>query len=463
MNEIQVGDECVARKDVVIDGGTAFYAGNYVKVERIVADPTNPTYRYEVHSKLLNKMVSLSDSELATREDYERSNIEKEFVAPRPFSGVKKRCSYCAAPVRVVEGEEPVCGFCRKKAREGLTPTWQDRARSERNSFITFSAIILLLYVGTVVVILLMVNARNTVGVAASDYGALRTVIGATVVFELILAIIAVVRAGTFLEFTGGEWAGAIVAIWLCWLFGYFLVFVSVMIEFRQVFKTGYPRQKRAKKSPAYDGFAQARASDGVVADSTETDALEVPKRNHKALLLIVGLSVMAVCVIAAVAVGIYFMGASGRANNVYKTKASALMDKFNSVMKQDGETTSKFGARFKEIGTYTDRNQVITACADLANTYVPAYQGYQAQVKEIADELKKMPVPEKYRQFDDSFLSSCESLQQAIASSAQGIELFRNVTEMQEQQLLDIHATSTRLYNEAEAHYKEAMSAWPE
>jgi hypothetical protein len=59
--------------------------------------------------------------------------------------------------------------------------------------------------------------------------------------------------------------------------------------------------------------------------------------------------------------------------------------------------------------------------------------------------------------------LSSCESLQQAIASSAQGIELFRNVTEMQEQQLLDIHATSTRLYNEAEAHYKEAMSAWPE
>jgi hypothetical protein len=97
----------------------------------------------------------------------------------------------------------------------------------------------------------------------------------------------------------------------------------------------------------------------------------------------------MAVCVIAAVAVGIYFMGASGRANNVYKTKASALMDKFNSVMKQDGETTSKFGARFKEIGTYTDRNQVITACADLANTYVPAYQGYQAQVKEIADELK--------------------------------------------------------------------------
>ena len=249
MEGVKAGEECVVQKDVVIDGKTAFYRGNYVKVERIVPDPETTGRRFEVHSALLDRLVQLSDSELMTREECERSRKKRNTGLPIPLAGVKKRCSYCYAPVKTAEEEEPVCGFCRKRLAAGLTPTWQDRAKSERSSFLAFSAIILVLYVITVVIF--VISTRASGGLDNSEYQALRTISEAMVIITLVLAVVAIVKVGRFLEYTGGEWAGAIVAGWLCWLFGYLLVFASVMSQFNKVFKGGYPRQNGKKKAMA--------------------------------------------------------------------------------------------------------------------------------------------------------------------------------------------------------------------
>gem|GEM_PF-3994929 len=318
-------------------------------------------------------------------------------------------------------------------ANGDLSPVWQQRVKYERDSFLFSSIVILVLYCATVVLTVLAFRGAGAPGADVSDFGTLRAGMILAGLASLAVAIIAVVRVGTFLEYTSGEWAGTIVAIWLCWLFGFFLVFVSVMLEFGRVLKEGYPRQKRGREALV-----------------GKTVALGIT-------------AVFIIAILVAISVPIFLSAKSRNANNVYKNKASALMEKFNSVMKQEGETTSKFGARIKEMETYTDRNQLINAYTDLANTYVPLYQGYQAQTKEISDVLKELTVPQKYRKFHDPFLSSCESLQQALASFAQGIELFRNVTELQDQQFRDIQNTTTRLWNEAENKNKEAKAAWPE
>lgn len=86
MNQFQVGDACLITHDVLIDGKTAFFKGNYISVESVVPDPDKPAgYRYGVHSDLLGEDVCLSDIDVARRGD---SDLRKEGNKPTVTPGV---------------------------------------------------------------------------------------------------------------------------------------------------------------------------------------------------------------------------------------------------------------------------------------------------------------------------------------------------------------------------------------
>ena len=64
VRQIRVGEKHVAMKDIVIDGETAFYKGNYMFVEQIEPDPLRPEKKYVVYSDRLKKQVRLSGEEI---------------------------------------------------------------------------------------------------------------------------------------------------------------------------------------------------------------------------------------------------------------------------------------------------------------------------------------------------------------------------------------------------------------
>ena len=64
VRQIRVGEKHVAMKDIVIDGETAFYKGNYMFVEQVEPDPLRPEKKYVVYSDRLKKQVRLSGKEI---------------------------------------------------------------------------------------------------------------------------------------------------------------------------------------------------------------------------------------------------------------------------------------------------------------------------------------------------------------------------------------------------------------
>ena len=152
--------------------------------------------------------------------------------------------------MKVADDVDPVCKFCRQRLAVGDTPTWQDRANYERSSFRLLSVAVLAAYCFAIVFAILAVQASRQTVSAVSAFGVLRTIAWIAVLLALALAIFAVVRAGEYLQYSGGEWAGVIVVLWICQFIGFLIVYVSVMHQMRDVLKNGYPRKEVTGRIP---------------------------------------------------------------------------------------------------------------------------------------------------------------------------------------------------------------------
>lgn len=93
MSQYQVGDDCLVTNDVVVDGRTAFYKGNYVSISSVIPG-TGETeeFKYGVHSDLLGEDVYLLDTDIARRGsmDFQKERDEPTTTDPRDENERKK-------------------------------------------------------------------------------------------------------------------------------------------------------------------------------------------------------------------------------------------------------------------------------------------------------------------------------------------------------------------------------------
>lgn len=92
MSQYQVGDDCLVIRDVVIDGRTAFYKGNYISISSVIpgAEETNKC-RYGVHSDLLGEDVYLLDTDIARRGSLDFQKEEDEPKVGDPQDEIEKK------------------------------------------------------------------------------------------------------------------------------------------------------------------------------------------------------------------------------------------------------------------------------------------------------------------------------------------------------------------------------------
>jgi hypothetical protein len=78
----EASDNCVATRDITIDGATAFYKGNYITLLRIQPDPKKPENRYVAYSELLRQEVNLGDEDIIRQADYHEWLKEEKLQVP---------------------------------------------------------------------------------------------------------------------------------------------------------------------------------------------------------------------------------------------------------------------------------------------------------------------------------------------------------------------------------------------
>lgn len=90
MDNLKSGDKCVTVKDIVVDGQTAFYKGNYVEIEDVLQNPEKPAYKYFVFSTLLNKNVNLSSEGLVKfkNSQWDHGQAWRQAVAPEECEAI---------------------------------------------------------------------------------------------------------------------------------------------------------------------------------------------------------------------------------------------------------------------------------------------------------------------------------------------------------------------------------------
>jgi hypothetical protein len=215
--------------------------------EKTSAVTTRPSGADDVLSENKDKVA---DDELEGRQVPEPSpppQVRAKTSAKSNQPKARTRCIHCSVPMRVLQDIELVCSFCKRRIAKGkvgvagVTPVPKDRVKHERNVFLILSFVLLAFYVGTAILIILAGQHATSY----SEVQDLNTLWKVFVAVELIVGIIAVVRVGSFLEYSGAEWVGVILAVLLCWLVGYLLVFVSVIFELKKVYRDGYPRRER--------------------------------------------------------------------------------------------------------------------------------------------------------------------------------------------------------------------------
>lgn len=110
MSQYQVGEDCLVIRNVVIDGRTAFYKGNYIIISSIIpdAEETNKC-RYGVHSDLLGEDVYLLDTDIARRGRLDFQKEEDEPKVGDPQDDVEKKRTFYGGLHRVLFLEGLAC------------------------------------------------------------------------------------------------------------------------------------------------------------------------------------------------------------------------------------------------------------------------------------------------------------------------------------------------------------------
>lgn len=357
MNQFQVGDACLVTHDVLIDGKTAFFKGNYISIASITPDPDEPgEYRYGVHSDLLGEDVHLQESDMAKRGD---SNWQEE---------EKKR--------QIAQSSDSLEGTDLQETPRRVS---------------MFASLHRILFVG---------------GFAC-----------------LVTGIILTIE----LDESGQSLASGLIGL-------------AILVAIADVFVWNAYRKELAKSDT---GPIRARRRIG----------------KYGVIVVILGL----VVTVAVSSVVIIWSRDKNNKRNAYISKAKDLAEKRTGLIDEENSNAIAFGEEFKKIAAYTDLTLMRTSYSELADKYVPIFQGYYDQLKSIEDEFASMKPPSQFRKFHDLFLKSCDSFSNACSSSVDSFRLLKNIDESTGSQMASISAAIDRYSNEGEDLTNKAEQAWPE